>query len=97
MSSKAVFVNDLKKLRKPSNNELKSRKKKLLIGSSISKISAFANFKQLHRNESLSRVNLRCLYTGRKKGLVRKTKMTRSYFKVTAFKGLIPGLRKSSW
>lgn len=97
MSSKAVFVNDMKKLKYPSRSELKTRNKKLLVGSSIPKISALGNTKQLKRNESLSRVNLRCIYTGRKKGLVRKTKMTRSYFKVTAFKGLITGLRKSSW
>ena len=97
MSSKAVFVNDLKKLKEPTKHELRTRKKKLLVSSSIPKVSKSGALVNLKPNESLSRVNLRCMYTGRKKGLVRKTKMTRMYFKTTAFKGLITGLRKSSW
>lgn len=97
MSSKAVFVNDLKKLKEPTKHELQTRKKKLLVSSPISKVSRSGAMFNLKPNQSLSRVNLRCLYTGRKKGLIRKTKMTRMYFKTTAFKGLIPGLRKSSW
>ena len=90
-------MNDLKKLKKPSNSELKTRNKKLILNSSINRVSKQGVHTNIPKRASLSRVNLRCLYTGRKKGLVRKTKMTRMYFKVTAFKGLITGLRKSSW
>lgn len=99
MSSKAVFVNDLKKLHGPTKRELKSRHKKLVLNSSIEKVSkvATSSISGLKKKESLSQINLRCMYTGRKKGLIRQTKMTRMYFKFTAFKGLLNGLRKSSW
>lgn len=95
MSSKAVFVNDFKKLAGPTKSELKTVHNKLISNSHINKITK--SRKNITKNQSLSSINLRCHYTGRKKGLVRKTKMTRMYFKLTAFKGLVVGLRKSSW
>jgi small subunit ribosomal protein S14 len=97
MSSKGVLIKSFKQIKEVKNKELNIRKKKLLTNSSISHIYKQPSNFIKSKKGSITRVNLRCLYTGRKKGLVRKTKMTRMYFKVTAFKGLIPGLRKSSW
>ena len=97
MSSKGVLVHDLKKLKIPPSSELKSRKKKVLVNSSISSVRKKSSFYKLKKNQSLSQINYRCVYTGRSRGLIRSAKMTRMYFKEMANKGCINGLRKSSW
>ena len=98
MSTKGVYVKSVKQLYKISpSNELKLRNKRLLMNSSITKASKYSITIPTNSDESLSKVDLRCKYTGRKKGLIRKIKMTRMFFKEQVFKGYIPGIRKSSW
>lgn len=97
MSSKAIFIKDLNKASTALKQELRSRKKKLLLSSPIREIVHIGSTLKILSIHSLARINRRCFYTGRKKGLVRQTKMTRIYFKDSLFKGLIVGLRKSAW
>ena len=97
MSTKAVFVKDLKKFNNPPSYELKTRRKKMLGYSFVPKIKKFGSLYRLNKKQSVSQINHRCMYTGRKKGLVRHTKMTRMYFKEAVYKGHVNGIRKSSW
>ena len=52
---------------------------------------------ELPRNSSASRVRNRCEVSGRPRGFIRKTKMSRIALRELGSKGLIPGLVKSSW
>nr|YP_009370832.1 ribosomal protein S14 [Pharyngomonas kirbyi]ARO47998.1 ribosomal protein S14 [Pharyngomonas kirbyi] len=97
MSTKAVFVKDLKKFDTPPSYELKTRRKKMLNYSPVLKVKKYGSFYRLNKKQSLSQINHRCMYTGRKKGLVRYAKMTRMYFKEAVYKGHVNGIRKSSW
>lgn len=97
MSSKAIIIKDFNKSHQAIRQELRGRKKKLLLTSPIREIVQVGYTIKILSHYSLARVNRRCFYTGRKKGLVRLVKMTRMYFKDTIFKGLVVGLRKSAW
>ena len=44
-----------------------------------------------------SRIVRRCFRCGRKKGYLRKFRLCRICFREMANKGLIPGIKKSSW
>ncbi len=44
-----------------------------------------------------TRVVRRCWKCGRKRGYIRKFKLCRICFRELANKGLVPGVRKSSW
>jgi len=44
-----------------------------------------------------SRIIRRCFKCGRKKGYIRKFGLCRICFREMANKGLIPGIKKSSW
>ncbi len=52
---------------------------------------------KLPRNSSATRLNSRCLITGRPKSYYRKLKMSRIALRDLASKGQIPGMVKSSW
>ena len=51
----------------------------------------------LPRNSSTVRIHNRCLLTGRPKGYMRQFGISRIVFREMASKGLIPGVKKSSW
>lgn len=51
----------------------------------------------LPRNSSPTRLNNRCLVTGRPKAYYRKLKMSRIALRDLASRGEIPGMVKSSW
>lgn len=53
--------------------------------------------RKLPRDSSPTRLNSRCVVTGRPRGYLRKFKMSRIAFREFAHKGQIPGVKKSSW
>lgn len=52
---------------------------------------------KLPRNSSPTRLARRCELTGRRRGYYRKFKISRIMLRELGHKGLIPGLKKSSW
>lgn len=52
---------------------------------------------KLPKNASPVRMHNRCALTGRPKGYMRKFGISRVVFREMANKGLIPGVKKSSW
>lgn len=53
--------------------------------------------RKLPRDSSPTRLKNRCEITGRPRGYLRKFKMSRIAFRELAYKGQIPGVKKSSW
>ncbi len=49
------------------------------------------------RNQSPTRIRNRCRQCGRSRGVYRKFGLCRIHLRETAMKGLVPGLKKSSW
>lgn len=52
---------------------------------------------KLPRNSSPTRLARRCELTGRRRGYYRKFKISRLMLRDLAHRGLIPGMKKSSW
>ena len=65
------------------------------------KIQEIRNFQiklhRLPRNSSSTRRKNRCWATGRSRGFYRDFGLSRHVLREMGFKGLIPGLKKSSW
>ena len=56
-----------------------------------------AGLTQLPRNASPTRLVNRCQATGRRRGYIRRFKLSRLAFRELALSGMIPGVTKSSW
>jgi small subunit ribosomal protein S14 len=52
---------------------------------------------QLPRDASPTRVVNRCALSGRRRGFIRRFKLSRLAFRELASQGMIPGVTKSSW
>ncbi|ANU14370.1 SSU ribosomal protein S14p (S29e) [Planococcus halocryophilus Or1] len=52
---------------------------------------------QLPKDSSPTRLNNRCVVTGRPRSFMRKFGMSRITFRELAHKGQIPGVKKASW
>lgn len=57
----------------------------------VSKLAA------LPRNSSKTRIRNRCIVTGRSRGVLRQFRISRIVFRDLAWKGLLAGIKKSSW
>jgi small subunit ribosomal protein S14 len=57
----------------------------------------YAALAKLPRNSNPTRLARRCELTGRRRSHYRKFKISRIMLRELAHKGLIPGMRKSSW
>jgi len=57
----------------------------------------YAALAKLPRNSNPTRLARRCELTGRRRGHYRKFKISRIMLRELAHKGLIPGMKKSSW
>jgi small subunit ribosomal protein S14 len=57
----------------------------------------YAGLAQLPRDASPTRVVNRCEVSGRRRGFIRRFKVSRLTFRELASQGLIPGVTKSSW
>ena len=63
----------------------------------LKKEGNYAALSRLPRDASPVRIKNRCALTGRSRGYLRKFNMSRNQVRELALKGLIPGLKKSSW
>lgn len=57
----------------------------------------YEGLQALPKNASPVRLHNRCSITGRPKGYIRQFGLSRIQFREMASKGLIPGVKKSSW
>lgn len=57
----------------------------------------YAGLQKLPRDASPTRIRNMCALTGRSRGCYAKFKLSRIKFRELALKGMIPGMRKSSW
>jgi small subunit ribosomal protein S14 len=57
----------------------------------------YVGLSQLPRNASPIRLVNRCLSSGRRRGYIRRFKLSRIAFRELALSGQIPGVTKSSW
>ena len=57
----------------------------------------YAALSRLPRDASPVRGHNRCALTGRSRGYLRKFNICRNQLRELALKGMIPGMRKSSW
>ena len=61
------------------------------------KLEAQNQFAKLPRNSCSTRLNRRCKVSGRSRSYYRKFACSRIAFRELALKGMLPGVRKSSW
>nr|UXE31173.1 ribosomal protein S14 [Ostreobium quekettii] len=61
------------------------------------KFALHRKLQQLPRNSAPTRLNNRCLLSGRKKGFLRDFGISRHFFRELAHEGFLPGVTKSSW
>jgi small subunit ribosomal protein S14 len=83
----------LKYKSKREDLKIKIKKEKILD----EKLNLYNKLQKLPRNSSNTRLNNRCLITGRPKGYYRDFGLSRHLLREMAHKCLLPGLRKSSW
>ncbi|WP_078410941.1 30S ribosomal protein S14 [Priestia abyssalis] len=57
----------------------------------------YESLRKLPRDSSPTRLHNHCKVTGRPRGYLRKFKMSRIAFRELAYKGQLPGVKKSSW
>lgn len=57
----------------------------------------YAGLSQLPRDASPTRLINRCQSTGRRRGYIRRFKLSRLAFRELALSGLLPGVTKASW
>ncbi|MGB8355094.1 MAG: 30S ribosomal protein S14 [Chthoniobacteraceae bacterium] len=57
----------------------------------------YVGLTQLPRDASPSRLVNRCQASGRRRGFIRRFKLSRMAFRELALAGMIPGVTKSSW
>ncbi|MCL4170133.1 UNVERIFIED_CONTAM: hypothetical protein GTU68_052983 [Idotea baltica] len=63
----------------------------------LKKINLYNKLQKLPRDSSATRLNNRCLITGRPKGYYRNFGLSRHVLREMAHNCLLPGLAKSSW
>ena len=74
--------------------------KRIYTDLSLSKnlrLRAFFQFKTINKNSSITRLNNRCIFTNRSRSIYKKFKLSRLIFRQLALKGLLVGIKKSSW
>ena len=63
----------------------------------LKKAGDWVGLQKLPRDASPVRLHNRCALTGRSRGYIRRFGVSRIAFREMALKGIIPGVRKSSW
>ncbi len=101
MAKKSSIENNNKRMRLVERYKAKRRVLKALADdesrSMEERFEARVKLAELPRNGSATRVRLRCLVSGRPRGVYRKLKMSRIALRDLGSKGMVPGLVKSSW
>jgi small subunit ribosomal protein S14 len=99
--SKKSLIEKEKNRKKLVRKYLQKRKKlKLQIKQSLfleEKFTLHRKLQKLPRNSAPTRLNNRCLISGRAKGFLRDFGISRHFFRELAHEGLLPGIKKSSW
>lgn len=100
MSRKSLIEKEKKKrklvqkyLQKRKNLKDQIKKNKFLE----EKFTLHRKLQKLPRNSAPTRLNNRCLLSGRKRGFLRGFGISRHFFRELAHEGLLPGVTKSSW
>ncbi len=90
------------KREKMAKNQLERRKKfrQMAIDPKLSEEERYEARRKLQAlpvNGAMGRVKVRCVMTGRVRGVYRKFKLCRIKFRELAHEGKIPGVTKASW
>jgi ribosomal protein S14 len=101
MNTSAYITRDAARRTKYHNNELK-RQALLSVYHDLhlpvtTRHRAMEELQNIDRNSSLTRINRRCVVTGRSRGVLRRYKISRLVFRRAALQGYIPGVFKASW
>jgi small subunit ribosomal protein S14 len=101
MAKKSSIENNNKRMRLVKQYAAKRAQLKQMASdpakSDEERFEARVKLAELPRNGSATRVRLRCMVSGRPRGVYRKLKMSRIALRDLGSKGLVPGLVKSSW
>lgn len=89
MARKAIIIKNLKR-KKTVEKYMVKRKMLIEKGNRVA-------LSKLPRDALPTRVHNRCALTGRPHGYLRKFGISRIAFRELAYKGQIPGVKKSSW
>lgn len=100
---KTVFFKD-KKRRQIEKTRLYRRfflkyllRKKYILNNFTLNYLVQNRLKKLSRDSSPVRISNRCIITGRSRGVYRKFKLSRINIRESALKGILHGIKKSSW
>lgn len=100
MSKKSLIEKEKNRQKLVQKYSKKRKKLKNQIKESLfleEKFTLHRKLQKLPRNSSPSRLNNRCLLSGRPKGFLRDFGISRHFFRELAHEGLLPGIKKSSW
>ncbi len=101
MAKKSSIENNNRRMRLVERYKAKRKALKALAAdmerSDEERFEARVKLAELPRNGSATRVRLRCLISGRPRGVYRTLKMSRIALRDLGSKGMVPGLVKSSW
>ena len=89
MAKESMKARELKRLHTVSKFAEKRKK--------LKEAGDYEGLQRLPKNASPVRLHNRCGLTGRPRGYMRKFGISRVTFREMANKGLIPGVKKSSW
>lgn len=79
------------------NRQIETVKRYAQIRQKLKEEGNYVALSRLPRDSSPVRVHNRCAVTGRPHGYLRKFNVSRIVFREMAYRGEIPGCRKSSW
>jgi len=101
MAKKSSIENNNRRMRLVERYKAKRKALKALAADATKSVEerfeARVKLAELPRNGSPTRVRLRCMVSGRPRGVYRKLKMSRIALRDLGSKGMVPGLVKSSW
>jgi small subunit ribosomal protein S14 len=80
-----------------NKRKLQTVQKYAVIRAELKAKGDYEGLSQLPRNASPTRVVNRCEQSGRRRGFIRRFKLSRLAFRELASSGMIPGVTKSSW
>ena len=80
-----------------NNRKQKTVEKYAAIRAELKANADYEGLAQLPRDASPTRLINRCQQSGRRRGFIRRFRLSRIAFRELASKGLIPGVTKSSW
>lgn len=101
MSKTSVLQRNLKRISLYNKNKEKRKKLRLMRDnknlSLEDRFNAQSSLAQLPRNSSKTRICNRCELSGRGRGVLRKFKLSRIWFRKLASECKLPGVTKASW